>query len=349
MTDFMNKNRSRRIMMVCSARNDAWSTMSAKELFEWKPFCIQAILYNLCKIGWQESRAGLKQSLNPYKLAKQIDEFKPDVIYTYGALVALNPLIARKLWCKHKSFKVVHGWDDRYGDIWRDVYGWLPGIFMKWIEKLIVTKSDAVVTLSYYQKAIAMDWNVVCKYIPNGCDYLEFDRSKCEIKLDGDLNVVYTGDQARWKRTWEICEAMRHVPKNIKLYLTGRHYPYLDKYASDNCIFLGYVSKNDQWCVVDQADVVVCSSDQDCNAKLHEYMRMKKPILGYDGRANMLFENGHNALLTRNYPKALVHLMGNPALREKLVENAANEIAVYTWEEIGKQFNEYFEELLSCS
>ena len=123
--------------------------------------------------------------------------------------------------------------------------------------------------------------------------------------------------------------------------------PYLDKYASDNCIFLGYVSKNDQWSVVDQADVVVCTSDQDCNAKLHEYMRMKKPILGYDGRANMLFENGHNALLTRDYPKALLNLLENPQLRNELVENAANEIPVYTWEEIGEQFNQYFKKLLS--
>ena len=48
------------------------------------------------------------------------------------------------------------------------------------------------------------------------------------------MNLVYTGDQARWKRTADICEAMRHVPKNIKLYLTGRRYPYIDKYASDN-------------------------------------------------------------------------------------------------------------------
>jgi len=341
------KKTASRILMVSSARYDDWASLPIEELFELKPFSIQAILFNLHKMGWIERRAGLKQSLNPCKLAKLIDEFKPDIVYTYGSLVALNPLIARKIWCKHKSFKVVHGWDDRYGDIWRDVYGWLPGIFMKWIEKRIVTKSDAVVTLSIYQRAIAMDWGVVCKYIPNGCDYLEFDQSKCDIKLEGSLKVVYTGDQARWKRTSEICEAMRYVPKNIKLYLTGQHYPYLDKYASDNCIFLGYVSKNDQWCVVDQADVVVCTSDQDCNAKLHEYLRMKKPILGYNGRANMLFENGHNALLCRDYPAALQRLQDNPDLREKLASNATADIPVYTWQEITKQFDDYFEELLS--
>lgn len=321
--------------------------MPIDELFEWRPYSLQGILYNLTKIGWVERRAGNKECFNPRKLAKVIDEFKPDIIYTYGSILSIQPLISRKFWCKHKNFKVVHGWDDRYGDIWHDVYGWLPGVFMRWFEKLMIKKSDAVVTLSIYQKAIAMDWGVVCKYIPNGCDHLEFDKSKCDIKLEGDLNIVYTGDQARWKRTAEICEAMRHVPKNIKLYITGRHYAYLDEYASDNCIFLGYISKNDQWCVVDQADATVCTSNQDCNAKIHEYLRMKKPILGYDGRGNMLFKNGHNALLTRDYKSTLMYLYEHPELKEKLVENAANDIPVYTWYEIAQQFSDYFEGLLS--
>lgn len=334
-------------MVVSSDRRNGWDSLSVDKLFEKWQYSLPAIIFNLHQMGWAEKRVGFGGSLNPYKLAKTIDMFKPDIIYTYGSFTALNPLIARKMFCKHKDFKVVHGWDDRYGDIWRDCYGWLPEQCMKWIEKLIVKKSDAVVTLSIYQMAIAMDWGVVCKYIPNGCDHPVFDHSKCDIKLEGDLKVVYTGDQAPWKRTADICEAMQHVPKNIKLYLTGQHYPYLDKYASDNCIFLGYVSKNDQWCVVDQADVLVCTSDQDCNAKLHEYLRMKKPILGYDGRANMFFSNGHNAFLSRDYPEALKILYKDPELRSNLAMNAQKEIPVFTWREIAGQFNDYFKSLLT--
>ena len=115
---------------------------------------------------------------------------------------------------------------------------------------------------------------------------------------------------------------MRHVPKEIKLYLTGPHYAYLDEYASENCIFLGYVSKNDQFGVMSQADVLVCTADQDCNAKLHEYLRWEKPILGYDGRANLLFKNGRNALLTRDYPSAIMRLYNEPQLRRELAEHA---------------------------
>ena len=142
---------SKRILMVTSCHSEEWPTKPIKDLFNQKPYSIYAILYNLVKKGWVEKRAGLHQSIFPWKLARLIDEFKPDIIYTYGSFVALNPLIARKFWCRHKSFKVIHGWDDRYGDIWNDVYGWLPGIYMRWIEKLIVKKSDAVVTLSIYQ------------------------------------------------------------------------------------------------------------------------------------------------------------------------------------------------------
>ena len=51
--------------------------------------------------------------------------------------------------------------------------------------------------------------------------------------------MVYTGDKARWKRTEDVCRAMRKLPKNVKLYLTGREEDYLKPYQSDNCIFRG--------------------------------------------------------------------------------------------------------------
>jgi len=210
----------------------------------------------------------------------------------------------------------------------------------------IIKNSDGVVTLSRFNQRRARPWGVECHYIPNGADMPQYDPSSCAIKLAGKMNLVYTGDQAKWKRTADICEAMRHVPKEVKLYLTGQHYAYLDEYASENCIFLGYVSKNDQFCVMSQADVLVCTANQDCNAKFHEYLRWKKPILGYDDRANLLFSNGRNAWLTRDYASAILRLYHDPDLRGALAENAAKDIPVYTWQEIASQFNDYFNAML---
>ena len=312
----------KRILLVSSDCTDWFETATDLEHFTKFPYSVRAILYYLSLQGWCTRRAGRKTSSRLWSLAKCIDDFKPSVIYTYGSTVALNPLICRIFFCKWKTFKVVHGWDDLYGDIWNEIAGWPGRLFMNIMEWLIVSCSDHVVTLSYFLQNRGKPWGVNCHYIPNGADIPVFNRAAGSIHLNGELNLVYTGDQAKWKRTVEICEAMRHVPKNIKLYLTGHPYPYLKKYASENCIFLGYVSKNDQLCVMDQADVLVTTADQDCNAKLQEYLRFKKPILGYDGRMNRLFKNGVNALLTKNYPEAIMTLYRQPDLRQSLASSA---------------------------
>jgi hypothetical protein len=332
----------KRILYASSTRADWFENPDASTHWENAPYSIDAIGYHLEKRGWTVGWAGWKTTRSPKRLAGKIDAFKPDIIYTYGSTTALTPLFCRRFLCQWKSFKVVHGWDDLYGDIWQEIAGWPGRILMNIMERLIVTRSYHVVTLSRFLQQRGKKWGIDCLYIPNGADFPAFDRAACPIHLEGDMKLVYTGDQARWKRTADICEAMRHVPKNIKLYLTGRHYRHLDKYASDNCIFLGYVSRNDQLCVMDQADVLVCTADQDCNAKLQEYLRFKKPILGYDGRMNLFFKNGENALLTRDYPNAIMALYNNPSLRTALADHAARDIPVYTWSDIAGQFDTFF-------
>jgi len=93
-----------------------------------------------------------------------------------------------------------------------------------------------------------------------------------------------------------------------------------------------------------QADAFVVTSNQDCNAKLQEYLRWKKPILGFDGEANNFFRNGHNALLAKDgdYAPLVRRLIKEPDLGPTLVKNAEKEIPVYTWAEIAQQFEDYF-------
>lgn len=333
----------KRILYVSSTRRPWFESQSSEEHFSNAPYSIDAIGYNLEKLGWIVAWCGWKTSKSPRSLAKKIDEFKPDIIYTYGSTVALHPLLCRRFLCKHKAFKVVHGWDDHYGRIWGDLFGWPGKVLMNWMEKRIVKNSDAVVTLSYELQKIGRKWGVECKYIPNGAEPLEKLTVKGDIKLEGRFNIVYTGDKAKWKRTADICAAMTKLPKDIKLYLTGQNEAYLSKYESDNCIFLGWLTKEEQYNVMSQADAFVCTSDQDCNAKLQEYLRWKKPILGFDGEANNFFKNGENALLAKNgdYAPLIEKLASNPALCQSLSENAARDIPVYSWAEIAQQFDEY--------
>lgn len=333
---------AKRILLLSSDRSAIFETNSDLEHFTARPYSVFAIIYHLGLIGWQTRWAGWRTGISLRSLTRCIDEYQPTVIYTYGSTVALNPLICRKFLCKWKGFKIVHGWDDAYGVVWGEFAGWPGRLLMNIMEYLIVKYSDQVVTLSRFLQQRGQRWGVRCHYIPNGADIPQLDREATTIKLEGEFKLVYCGAQDRWKRTYEICEAMRHVPDNVKLYLTGRPYGYLRKYASGNCVFLGYLSKNDQLCVMDQADVFVSTADQDCNAKLQEYLRFKKPILGYDGQMNLLFKNGVNALLTKDYPAAIKKLSQEPELCQRLAANAERDIPLHTWAEIARQFDDFF-------
>jgi glycosyltransferase involved in cell wall biosynthesis len=338
----------KRILVASSTRAPWFEVQDMSVHYEHEKYSIGAIFSNLEGCGWKVATYGWKTTRNIFSLARRIDEFKPDVVYTYGSVTALNPLVCRKLICSHKAFKVVHGWDDHYGRIWGALFGFFGRVFMAWLEKRIVRNSDAVVTLSHELRKIGRTWGVDCKYIPNGADPLEALTVKGDVKLAGRFKVVYTGDKAKWKKTEDVCRAMRLLPNDIKLYLTGRNEDYLKTYTSDNCIFLGWLSKEEQNNVMSQADAFVCTSDQDCNAKLQEYLRWKKPILGFDGEANNFFRNGHNALLAKDgdYAPLIRRLADEPELRQTLAENAAQEIPVYSWREIAGQFDEYFRKLV---
>jgi len=100
--------------------------------------------------------------------------------------------------------------------------------------------------------------------------------------------------------------------------------------------------------MMSQADAFVVTSNQDCNAKLQEYLRWQKPILAFDGEANNFFKNGHNALLAKdgNYAPLIRRLIDEPGLGEMLAKNAAAEIPVYSWAEIAQQFDAYFKTIV---
>ena len=334
-------------MYVSSTRRPWFEDQSAAVHFANAPYSIDAIGYNLEKLGWEVGWCGWRSSRSPFALARRIDEFKPSIVYTYGSTVALHPLFCRRFLCRHRAFKVVHGWDDHYGRIWGNMFGWPGKVLMDWMEKRIVKNSDAVVTLSYELQKIGRKWGVECKYIPNGADPVENLPRSGKIRLEGRFKIVYTGDKAKWKHTEDVCRAMKGLPEDVKLYLTGKDEDYLMRYASNNCVFLGWLSKEEQYGVMAQADAFVSTSDQDCNAKLQEYLRWKKPILAYDGEPNNFFRNGETALLAKDgeYAPLVMRLAGDPALCRQIAENAAREIPVYSWAEIAAQFDGYFGEV----
>lgn len=337
-------NAKLRILFVSSSRAPWYAKgMSAAAHFAAAPYSIDAIGYNLEQMGWTVAWLGWRDTANPFRLAKEIDAFRPDIVYTYGSTAAVWPIFLKRVLCRHRAFVVVHGWDDPYERIWDELFGWPGKLLMLAVQKFLVTRSDAVVTLSYALQKRGRAWGVACAYIPNGADPVDPAAAMGTIRLEGRFKLVYTGDKAKWKRTIDICRAMRQLPRDIKLYLTGRDVDYLKPYLSDNCISLGWLSKEEQRAVMSQADAFVCTSNQDCNAKLQEYLRWQKPILALHGEPDNFFKDGENALLAwdGDYAPLVRRLADDPALCRRLAANAAREIPVYSWAEIAAQFDAY--------
>lgn len=339
-----------RILFVSSSRSPWYAKgTSAAAHFAAAPYSIDAIGYNLERMGWTVAWLGWRDTANPLRLAKEIDAFRPDIVYTYGSTAAVWPIVLKRVLCRHRRFLVVHGWDDHYDRIWNERFGWLGKVVMLAVQKFLVTRSDAVVTLSYALQKLGRSWGVDCAYIPNGADPVDRASAKGTIHLEGRFKLVYTGDKVKWKRTADICRAMRSLPHDIKLYLTGRDEDYLRPFLSDNCISLGWLTKDDQRAVMSQADAFVCTSNQDCNAKLQEYLRWQRPILALKGEADNFFTDGENALLADDgdYAPLVLRLANDPALCRRLAENAARQIPVYSWFEIAQKFDAYFRGMLS--
>lgn len=332
-----------RILYLTSRMNARTAAMDMRDYYDALPWGHVAVLFNLALLGWENRRLQNLDSWNPWRLSRHIDTYDPTLILT-NSVIGLHPVIARQFLCRWRG-PIVATWDDFYEDIWRTNFGRLAGWFMRWFERQIIVRSDYVITISLHNKSRAESWGKRTWYIPNGCDVPLFDSSACSIRLDGAMRIVYCGDQGEYKRAGDIVRAMPQVTTDIKLYLIGTPNPQLERYASTNVIFLGRLSENDKWAIMSQADVLVCTADTDCNAKFHEYLRMRKPILGYDGIPNYLFKNRVNALLTKNYPAAIMELAGSPELRQRLAENAARDIPVYTWREIARKYDEAFVEI----
>lgn len=335
---------ARKILYITSSRNKYTASGSIEDYYRLLPYGQAAVLYNLVRLGWEERRLALWGSLRLRRVGRTMEQFDPAVVFT-NSVAGLMPVCSRRLFSRWRG-PVVHGWDDFYEVIWRLNFGWCAGRFMRWFERQIVVHSDYIITISLYNKKRAESWGKRAWYVPNGCDVPQFDLSASGIRLDGRMKLVYCGDQGAYKRTGDIVRAMSRVPPDIKLYLIGTPNPALRRYASANVIFLGRLPENDKWSVMSQADVLVCTADTDCNAKFHEYLRMKKPILGYDGIANHLFRNRVNAFLTRDYPAAITELAESPELRVRLAENAARDIPVHPWREIARQYDLAFTEII---
>ncbi len=326
----MSTNRdNKRILFITSAKEgfildlDAW--------YQKQPWLPASLLYHLRERGWEIRSLNFHESWNPLKVAWILDEYRPAVVLTFFS-TALSPVIARGLLAKWRG-PIIFEWNDYYSEIYRAAFGFLAGIAMHLYEAAAARFSDYIFTISRYNQLRAERWGRKAWLIPLTIDKPEYDTSQCRIRLEGEFKIVHMGDADRYRKSHLLVGAMKSVPEGTRLYFIGEAKADIMKMAPSNCVFLGRLSQNDKFSVMSQADAFISSTDQDCAGKYYEYLAMKKPIIALDGRAGLLFTNGRNALLTRDFAQAIAALRESPELQRALVENAARDVALDSWKE----------------
>lgn len=270
-------------------------------------------------------------------------QFKPDLIIVEWVPSSTIPIFLKKLGIV--KCPIILNWGDYYADMMTNY----PHFLIKLMEDYSVKNADYITTVSKRNEEIAKKIGKKVYYIPHGV----FETNlKSKINLDKlktknfNVKVIYLGEQSKWKKVDQIISAAK--TSNCDLFLFGATNEEFAKTAKENknIHFMGYIPELEVNSVLTQADILVSTSDQDCNYKFFEYIHAGKPILTYDGLPAKLFIHKKNAFLTKDFKQGLLELITNKRLREKLERNI-KKIKTFTWDEITEKYLSLFNKIIS--
>jgi len=225
--------------------------------------------------------------------------------------------------------KIKHNipWVCDYRDLWTDdvLREWVPSyrkIFEKWLEKKIVSKADAIISVSEKKVEFLKQFHSsVSKdkfyYIPNGYDEDEYQHLReYRCTASKELKFVYTGRLFKNRNPYLLLKALYEIKKenpslldNVIFEFYGHIEPiqqdkitqlinkyFLQKYFK----FVEYIPYEESKKKQIQADILLLivdtgrTSEGVLPGKLFEYIAAQRPILGImpKGDASNIIENG---------------------------------------------------------
>ena len=233
----------------------------------------------------------------------------------------------------------------------------------KWFRKLNGRVAVSPVARNFVNKYFPDDYLV----IPNGVDTKHFhpDVAPIEEFNDGKANIVFVGRLEKRKGVNYLIDAFKAVKKEIpdsRLIIIGPGTRLRHKYEKrvaknglkDVC-FIGYASYNDLPRYY-KTSTVVCSPAtgwESFGIVLLEAMAMGKPLVASNipGYASVVTPGEDGLLVPRKsakkLAKALITLIKDKSLQEKLGSKGKEKALQYDWESLTKKLVDFYQDTIN--
>jgi len=233
--------------------------------------------------------------------------------------------------------------------------------FHKLDGKIAVSKP----ALEFASKYVPGYYNI----IPNGIDVRHFspDVSPIEEFCDGKKNILFVGRLEHRKGLNYLLKAYRQVKQEIpdsRIIVVGpgtrlrkKYEKWIHRNDIKDVVFIGYASYADLPRYYKTADVFCApaTSRESFGIVLLEAMAVGKPIVAtnIEGYANVVTHGEDGWLVpprdSRKLAQALITVMSDEALRQRMAEKGRLKAGEYSWEQVGQRVFDYYLRVLNES
>ena len=325
-----------------------------------KRLCEDAIFFGKAKrISINASLSDLSIISKEFKAEEILEKEKFDIIHFH------NPglFITTELLLKSRSKNVITF------HVLPDASFFYKGlkIFLRHLNKIkIIKKIDGIIIVSKpLRKYISKYFNCKKKVIPNGIDLGAFaSRDAFNEYKDGKINLLFLGRIEKRKGLIYLIKAFEILKKrhiNLRLIIVGsgnlekKCKKYVEKKRIKDVVFVGNISEEDKIKYMNTCDIFCAPSiyGESFGIVLLEAMACGKPIVAFANQGyRQVLKGIQRRFLVKpkdveSLAKKIEMLMLNKKIRKELSAYGKREVKKYSWDLVGKQVEEFYEEILN--
>ena len=302
-------------------------------------------------VGGSTSRISLSVWLQP-EIKELLKKEAFDVIHLHEPLAPIIPLFVLHL-SKSLNVGTFHAFHNS-----SKTYFFSKYILKNWHNKLDGRIAVSKPALDFVSKYFPGNYEI----IPNGIDFKKFSMPQREINdyKDGKINILFVGRLEKRKGLKHLLVAYSKVKlqhPNSRLIVVGPGNPEPDCYrliaerSIEDVVFVGAVPSEDLPSYYQAADIF-CSpatGGESFGIVLLEAMASGKPIVAsnIEGYSSVMSNENEGLLVPPKdeeaLTEALLNLIKDRSLREKLGNNGLLKAPNYDWSVVTKKILDYYE------